>query len=93
MQLMPHTGNAFGATLPDLLDPGNNIRAGSRYLAACLERYPDVRRALAAFRAGPTHWETSRGGHNNPGGRLFAAKVLGWRRGYTGLLGQDIVRR
>jgi hypothetical protein len=52
MQLMDATARSLG--VQDPFDPAQNIRAGARYLAGLLERYGgDVRRALAAYNAGP----------------------------------------
>lgn len=52
MQLMDATARSLG--VQDPFDPVQNIRAGARYLAQMLTRYGgDVRRALAAYNAGP----------------------------------------
>lgn len=52
MQLMDATARSLG--VQDPFDPVQNVRAGARYLARLLERYSgDVRRALAAYNAGP----------------------------------------
>ncbi len=52
MQLMDATARSLG--VQDPFDPVQNVRAGARYLAKLLERYGgDVRRALAAYNAGP----------------------------------------
>lgn len=51
MQLMPETAQAWGCT--NRLDPQQNIKAGSRYLAWLLKRYNGNKRfALAAYNAG-----------------------------------------
>jgi soluble lytic murein transglycosylase-like protein len=51
MQLMPETARRFGAT--DLLDPTENIRAGTRYLRWLLSYFAgDLSLALAAYNAG-----------------------------------------
>ena len=51
MQLLPATGASLGAT--DLLDPRQNVFAGTKYLKKQLDRFNgDVDRALAAYTAG-----------------------------------------
>jgi soluble lytic murein transglycosylase-like protein len=54
MQLMPATARALGA---DPTDPQENVEAGTRYLSQLLLKYKDdpyqVRKALAAYNAGP----------------------------------------
>lgn len=51
MQLMPETARRYGAF--NALDPAQNIRAGTRYLADLLERFDsNVELALAAYNAG-----------------------------------------
>ena len=51
MQIMPGTARELG--LHDPFDPTASIDAGSRYLAAQLKAFGDVRLALAAYNAGP----------------------------------------
>lgn len=52
MQLMPATAVELGVT--DRLDPAANLDGGSRYLDSLLRKYRgDLRRALAAYNAGP----------------------------------------
>ncbi|MFP5287090.1 MAG: lytic transglycosylase domain-containing protein [Thermoanaerobaculia bacterium] len=54
MQILPSTGRAQGVK-GDLLDPGVNVEAGSRYLRGLLDLYDgDLELALAAYNAGPT---------------------------------------
>jgi soluble lytic murein transglycosylase-like protein len=52
MQLMPATARQYG--VHDVLDPEQNIRAGTRYLRDLLDHYQhDLERVLAAYNAGP----------------------------------------
>lgn len=52
MQLMPATARELGVA--DARDPAANIRGGARYLRRLLEMFDhDLRRALAAYNAGP----------------------------------------
>ena len=51
MQLMPGTAKSLGVT--DAFDPQQNIRAGTKYLANLINRFGDVRLALAAYNTGP----------------------------------------
>ncbi|MFS8640308.1 MAG: lytic transglycosylase domain-containing protein [Symbiobacteriaceae bacterium] len=51
MQLMPSTARALGVSDP--FDPVQNVDAGARYLRQQLERFGDIRLALAAYNAGP----------------------------------------
>jgi soluble lytic murein transglycosylase-like protein len=53
MQLMPATARDLGVT--NIMDPGQNINAGIKYLAQLLSRYGgDTAKALAAYDWGPT---------------------------------------
>lgn len=50
MQLLPQTGRRFGAR--NLHDPRQNISAGVRYLRFLLDRFQNLKLALAAYNAG-----------------------------------------
>jgi hypothetical protein len=52
MQLMPQTAELMGVEQP--LEPKSNIRGGTEYLKAMIDRYGDYSRALAAYNAGPS---------------------------------------
>ncbi|MCS7173403.1 MAG: lytic transglycosylase domain-containing protein [Armatimonadetes bacterium] len=55
LQLLPATARELDATVDfrDLLSPAVNLRLGARYLAEQLQRFKDLRLALAAYNAGP----------------------------------------
>jgi len=50
MQLMPETARSLGVV--DAYDPSQNLRGGTRYLRGLLDRFGDVRLAVAAYNAG-----------------------------------------
>lgn len=52
MQLMPSTAASLG--VKDSFDPVQNICAGTEYLAKLLDRFGDLRLALAAYNTGPS---------------------------------------
>ncbi len=53
MQLTDTTVQDYGVTR--VFDPRQNILAGSRYLKRLLDRFDDLKLALAAYNAGPTN--------------------------------------
>jgi soluble lytic murein transglycosylase-like protein len=60
MQLMPETARQYGAK--NVLDPEQNIHAGSRYLRELSDRYQnDLQLVLAAYNAGPAAVDSSGG--------------------------------
>lgn len=77
MQLMPATARKLGA---DAGDPRQNVEAGARYLRELLLRYQSgpepVRRALAAYNAGPGAVDRYRGVPPFPETQLYVEKVL-----------------
>jgi Rod binding domain-containing protein len=52
MQLMPDTAKAMGVT--DCFDPKENIMGGAKYLRSLVDRFGNLKTALAAYNAGPT---------------------------------------
>jgi hypothetical protein len=80
MQLMPETARTLGVQEP--FEPEQNVAAGARYLRAMLDRYGDLRRALAAYNAGPTAVDQHRGVPPYPETRAYVDRVLNYYRGY-----------
>ena len=52
MQLMPDTARSLGVADP--YDPVQNVRAGAAYLRTLLDRFGDLKSAIAAYNAGPS---------------------------------------
>jgi len=100
MQLLPETargiavrtgGNGFVDS--DLLDPELNVRYGSWYLRNLLDRYHDVRTALAAYHAGQGNvdeWRREGGGIRFPETRHYVEKVLDAERVYADVYGDEL---
>jgi soluble lytic murein transglycosylase len=100
MQLLPETargiavrrgGNGFVDS--DLLDPEINVRYGSWYLRHLLDRYHDVRTALAAYHAGQGNvdeWLRDGGGIRFPETRHYVETVLDAQQVYADVYGDRL---
>ena len=82
MQLMPKTARSLGVR--DALRPSENVFAGSRYLRNMIDRYGDLRYALAAYNAGPTAVDRYGGVPPYPETRQYVDRVLRFYRRYHG---------
>jgi soluble lytic murein transglycosylase-like protein len=75
MQLMPATARELG--VKDLYDIDRNIDGGARYLKRLMDRFGgDLRKALAAYNAGPGTVERYRGSVPYEETRRYVKKVL-----------------
>jgi soluble lytic murein transglycosylase len=99
MQLLPVTGKWIATTggerfrVRNLYDPKINVRYGSFYLDRLLDKYDDVRFALAAYHAGQSNadrWLAGNGTIGFPDTRAYVDNVLEfreiYRRTYAGQL-------
>ena len=73
MQVMPTTALAFG--IKNLYDPQSNLEAGVQYLKFLLARF-DLKRAIAAYNAGPENVRKYRGIPPFPETQKYVKKVL-----------------
>ena len=103
MQLLPNTARGIalrtGGTrfrVADLYEPELNVRYGSWYLRHLLDRYGDVRDALAAYNAGQRNvdrWRSAGRGIGFAETRGYVRRVLEMRdvyaRAYRSELGLD----
>jgi soluble lytic murein transglycosylase-like protein len=80
MQLMPQTAAQLG--VEDPLEPASNVKGGSGYLRAMLDRYGDLSRALAAYNAGPTAVDRYGGVPPYRETRDYVDRVLTYYRAY-----------
>ena len=100
MQLLPETARGIalrtggtGFVDSDLLDPEINVRYGSWYLRNLLDRYHDVRTALAAYHAGQGNvdeWRREGGGIRFPETRHYVERVLSAQRVYADVYGDTL---
>jgi soluble lytic murein transglycosylase len=93
MQLLPDTARGIairtggdGFVVDDLLDPEINVRYGSWYLRNLIDRYDDLRTALAAYHAGQGNvdgWRRRGVGIQFPETRTYVERVLNAERIYA----------
>ena len=83
MQLMPGTARELGVA--DVFDPAQNVAGGTLYLAKMLREFDgDIRRALAAYNAGPGN--VRKYGGVPPFTVAFVGRVLDFRDQYAGTI-------
>ena len=80
MQLMPETAGELGVLRP--LRAHENLDGGVRHLKILLDRYGDVRRALAAYNAGASAVDRYSGIPPYPETEAYVKRVLNYYRGY-----------
>jgi soluble lytic murein transglycosylase len=100
MQLLPETARGIAVRTggdkfvdSDLLDPEINVRYGSWYLRHLLDRYHDVRTALAAYHAGQGNvdaWLRDGGGIRFPETRHYVEKVLDAQEVYADVYAAEL---
>jgi soluble lytic murein transglycosylase len=100
MQLLPATAEGIALrtggkdfVVADLRDPDINVRYGTWYLDHLLERYGDLRLALAAYHAGQGNvdeWRRSGAGIAFPETREYVDNVRELERIYARAYGRDL---
>jgi soluble lytic murein transglycosylase len=86
MQLMPETARLLG--VDDPFRPDENVRGGTEYLRAMLDRYGDFSRALAAYNAGPKAVDRHQGIPPYRETRDYVRRVLTYYRHYDSDFGR-----
>jgi soluble lytic murein transglycosylase len=82
MQLMPTTAEDLG--VEDPFSAEDNVRGGTRYLRAMMDRYGDWEHALAAYNAGPGAVDEYGGIPPYRETREYVERVLHYYRRYDG---------
>jgi len=82
MQLMPATAADLG--VEDAFSAEQNVRGGTRYLRAMIDRYGDWKQALAAYNAGPGAVDQYGGIPPYQETREYVERVLHYYRRYDG---------
>jgi soluble lytic murein transglycosylase len=86
MQLMPQTAEAMG--VEDPWHAEENVRGGTAYLRSMVNRYGDVRLALAAYNAGPQAVDRYGGVPPYRETQEYVQRVLAYYRRYDGDFGK-----